>query len=200
MNKILPQLLVIIKIISFGFVLEIFAERRPLKTTHTPLPLFRSPSARLVQHDKLLLDDAYRGSDGSIIGTLGGLSNKEVHHYTFQPSKQIVSNGFLIYEYFTHCQACMNLFIDTCTVVCTYRRVPLQINSQLKHQHVQRALGARFSVCAHNATIINDETGINVKYLFAKFITAWMCACNLNENTFGFYVRYTECPAASVCI
>lgn len=55
------------------------------------MPLFRSPSARLVQHDKLLLDDAYRGNDGSIIGTLGGLNNKEVHHYTFQPSKQIVS-------------------------------------------------------------------------------------------------------------
>lgn len=56
------------------------------------IPLFRSPSARLVQHDKLLADDAYsRGSDGSIVCTLGGINNKEVHHYTFQPSKQIVS-------------------------------------------------------------------------------------------------------------
>lgn len=46
-----------------------------------------------MQQDKLLLEDSYRGSDGSIIGTLGGIGgvNKEVHHYTFQPSKQIVS-------------------------------------------------------------------------------------------------------------
>lgn len=50
--------------------------------------MFRSPSARLVQRD-LLYDDNYRGSDGSIIGSLG-INNKEVH-YTFQPSKQIVS-------------------------------------------------------------------------------------------------------------
>lgn len=70
-----------------------FAERRPLKSS-TQVPLFRSPSARLVQHDKLLTDDAYRGSDGSIVCSLGGMNNKEVHHYTFQPSKQIVSNLF----------------------------------------------------------------------------------------------------------
>lgn len=70
-----------------------FPERRPLKptTTQMPMPLFRSPSARLVQRD-LLLDDNYRGSDGSIIGSLG--INKEVH-YTFQPSKQIVSKNNL---------------------------------------------------------------------------------------------------------
>lgn len=47
-----------------------------------------------MQHDKLLADDAYRGSDGSIVCSLGGMNNKEVHHYTFQPSKQIVSNLF----------------------------------------------------------------------------------------------------------
>lgn len=60
-------------------------------STQMPVPLFRSPSVRLVQHDKLLSDDAYsRGSDGSIVCTLG-INNKEEHHYTFQPSKQIVS-------------------------------------------------------------------------------------------------------------
>ncbi|XP_031624769.1 neural cell adhesion molecule 2 isoform X1 [Contarinia nasturtii] len=63
-------------------------ERRPLKSS-AQVPLFRSPSARLVQHDKLLADDTYRGSDGSIVCSLGGMNNKEVHHYTFQPSKQI---------------------------------------------------------------------------------------------------------------
>ena len=64
-----------------------FAERRPLKP-QLPTPLFRSPSARLIQRDTLAADD--RGSDGSNLGSLGG-STKEVHHYTFQPSKQIVS-------------------------------------------------------------------------------------------------------------
>lgn len=62
------------------------------------MPLYRSPSARLVQHDKLLADDVYsRGSDGSIVCSLGGANNKEVHHYTFQPSKQIVSSEQLFY-------------------------------------------------------------------------------------------------------
>lgn len=82
-----------------------FPERRPLKSS-AQIPLFRSPSARLVQHDKLLADDAFsRGSDGSIVCSLGGLNNKEVHHYTFQPSKQIVSNLFelhsrLVFDYY----------------------------------------------------------------------------------------------------
>lgn len=71
-------------------------ERRPLKST-AQMPLFRSPSARLVQHDKLLADDLYsRGSDGSIVCSLSGINNKEVHHYTFQPSKQIVSIFIII--------------------------------------------------------------------------------------------------------
>lgn len=39
-----------------------------------------------------------RGSDGSTICSLGG-SNKEVHHYTFQPSKQIVSIYVLFMYY-----------------------------------------------------------------------------------------------------
>lgn len=60
-----------------------------------PMPLFRSPSARLVQRD-LLLDENYRGSDGSIIGSLG-INNKEVH-YTFQPSKQIVSLALFYFK------------------------------------------------------------------------------------------------------
>lgn len=69
-----------------------FTERRPLKAgAQMPVAMYHSPSARLVvQRDTLLVDDAYRGSDGSIMGTLGGLNNKEVR-YTFQPSKQIVS-------------------------------------------------------------------------------------------------------------
>lgn len=61
-------------------------ERRPLKP-QLPTPLFRSPSTRLIQRD--MLDDD-RGSDPSNLGSLGG-SIKEMHHYTFQPSKQIVS-------------------------------------------------------------------------------------------------------------
>ncbi|KAG4071003.1 hypothetical protein HA402_001440 [Bradysia odoriphaga] len=59
-------------------------ERRPLKP-QLPTPLFRSPSTRLIQRD--MLDDD-RGSDASNLGSLGG-SIKEMHHYTFQPSKQI---------------------------------------------------------------------------------------------------------------
>lgn len=71
-----------------------FAERRPLKSQHMP-PLFRSPSARLIQRDDRTTDDdsgVDRRPDMHHLGsaTLGG-SNKEVHHYTFQPSKQIVS-------------------------------------------------------------------------------------------------------------
>lgn len=61
-------------------------ERRPLKTT-VPLPLFRSPSARLIHRD---ISDDERGCDGSSLASLGGINN-EVHHYTFKPSKQIVS-------------------------------------------------------------------------------------------------------------
>lgn len=79
-----------------------FAERRPLKSSsQMPVPLFRSPSVRLVQHDKLLSDDVYsRGSDGSIVCTLlGGVNNKQEHHYTFQPSKQIVSNFYFLYHF-----------------------------------------------------------------------------------------------------
>lgn len=70
----------------------LFAERRPLKPGgQIPVQMYHSPSARLVeQRDTLVVDHAYRGSDGSIMGTLGGLKNKEVH-YGFQPSKQIVS-------------------------------------------------------------------------------------------------------------
>lgn len=88
-EKKVIQLIVNVSLSLFFFP----AERRPLKSS-TQVPLFRSPSARLVQHDKLLADDAYRGSDGSIVCSLGGMNNKEVHHYTFQPSKQIVSNLF----------------------------------------------------------------------------------------------------------
>lgn len=76
------------------------SERRPLKAGQPTIALFRSPSARLVQQDKLLLEDSYRGGDGSIIGTLGGGISKEVHHYTFQPSKQIVSK--CVYELYTN--------------------------------------------------------------------------------------------------
>lgn len=71
---------------QYFFFISIITERRPLKP-QLPIPLFRSPSARLIQRD--MLDDD-RGNDGLNIGSLGG-SNKEVHHYTFQPSKQIVS-------------------------------------------------------------------------------------------------------------
>lgn len=60
-------------------------ERRPLKP-QLPIPLFRSPSARLIQRDTL---DDERGNEGLNTGSLGG-SNKEVHRYMFQPSKQIV--------------------------------------------------------------------------------------------------------------
>ena len=98
-------------IYSFLFLLLFqLSERRPLKTQQIPMPLFRSPSARLVQHDQL---DDYRGSDGSIMGSLGGI-NKEVHHYTFQPSKQIVSTVFF-YHFTNHNQIAKKRrkFLDT---------------------------------------------------------------------------------------
>lgn len=72
-------------------------ERRPLKP-QLPTPLFRSPSTRLIQRE-MLHDD--RGSDASNLGSLGG-SIKEMHHYTFQPSKQIVSEiSFLKFLFFS---------------------------------------------------------------------------------------------------
>lgn len=77
------------------FFFCVFAERRPLKP-QLPTPLFRSPSARLIQRD--LFDDD-RGSNGSNLCSLDG-SSKDIHHYTFQPSKQIVSVWFLLLIFF----------------------------------------------------------------------------------------------------
>ncbi|XP_055586991.1 titin [Uranotaenia lowii] len=65
-------------------------ERRPPKTT-LPTPLFRSPSARLINRngggEHLLHHDEERHCDGSSLASLTG-SNNEVH-YSFKPSKQI---------------------------------------------------------------------------------------------------------------
>lgn len=44
--------------------------------------------------------DDDRGSNGSNLGSLDG-SNKETHHYTFQPSKQIVSMKMKVVILFT---------------------------------------------------------------------------------------------------
>lgn len=115
-----------------------------------------------MQHDKLLLDDAYHGSDGSIIGTLGGLSNKEVHHYTFQPSKQIVSNGF--FYAFSHRRLADG--VDGASGVSESTWSPMlvcvQINSQLKSSMSRGYWSELNSLSlyvahgsAHNATIIN---------------------------------------------
>jgi hypothetical protein len=73
-----PFLSLAMNVIS-GFT---FAERRPIKAT-LPTPLYRSPSARLI------LDEDRKG-DGSSMVSLGG-PNNEVHHYSFKPTKQIVS-------------------------------------------------------------------------------------------------------------
>ncbi|XP_058467805.1 titin [Malaya genurostris] len=64
-------------------------ERRPPKTT-LPAPLFRSPSARLINRNggEHLLHEEERHCDGSSLASLTGSSN-EVHHYSFNPSKQI---------------------------------------------------------------------------------------------------------------
>jgi hypothetical protein len=64
-------------------------ERRPPKTT-LPTPIFRSPSARL-QRDLIEDDRGEYCVDGlNLASSLGG-SHNEVHHYSFKPSKQIVS-------------------------------------------------------------------------------------------------------------
>lgn len=77
-----------------------------MKSAQITVPMYHNSSARLVlPHDTMLVDDAYRvggdggGSGGSIMGTLGGLNNKEIH-YTFQPSKQIVSISTLCFMFF----------------------------------------------------------------------------------------------------
>ncbi|XP_037920773.1 neural cell adhesion molecule 2 [Hermetia illucens] len=77
-------------------------EKRPLKT-QAPTPLFRSPSARLIQRD--VCRDEEVGCDGtSNLGSLVGSGN-EVLHYTFRPSKQI--------SYTTLCKG--NKGVTTCS-------------------------------------------------------------------------------------
>ncbi|CAO1433884.1 unnamed protein product [Diamesa serratosioi] len=63
-------------------------ERRPPKAS-LPTPLFRSPSARIIQRDIMEDDRGEYSVDGlNLSSSLGG-SHNEVHHYSFMPSKQI---------------------------------------------------------------------------------------------------------------
>lgn len=70
-------------------MLHFNVERRPPKAT-LPTPLFRSPSTRLIQRD--IPDDGgeYCVDGFNLATSLEGPSN-EVHHYSFKPTKQIVS-------------------------------------------------------------------------------------------------------------
>ncbi|XP_070493801.1 neural cell adhesion molecule 2 [Chironomus tepperi] len=68
-------------------------ERRPLKTS-LPIPLFRSPSSRLMPKD-IMEDDRGCSVDGlniatsSFEGVVSQPSHNEVLHYSFMPNKQI---------------------------------------------------------------------------------------------------------------
>ncbi|KAG5671141.1 hypothetical protein PVAND_001354 [Polypedilum vanderplanki] len=77
-------------------------ERRPLKSS-VPIPLFRSPSARLIPKD-IMEDDRGCSGDGlnlpttSFEGVLMQPSHIEVLHYSFMPNKQIVSTAINFFK------------------------------------------------------------------------------------------------------
>jgi len=79
-------------------LINAFAEKRPLKSLVSP-PGFASPSNRLMQRDYLRETELTKGGSDVGMGAAEGLSSiglmsssgNEVLHYTFRPSKQIVS-------------------------------------------------------------------------------------------------------------
>jgi hypothetical protein len=84
-----------------NLIIHSFTERRPLKST-LPIPLFRSPSARLIPKD-IMEDDRGCASDGLNLAAPsfeGTSQHNEVLHYSFMPNKQIVSFSRSLCVYF----------------------------------------------------------------------------------------------------